>query len=301
MNNSTPLIRMMIVGAPKCGTTSLKHYLAQHPQLLGHPQRELIYFANDAEYERGYAHALDVHYGSGATGDRLLIGKSVAMMYRRIALERLREHNPDVQIVVLLREPVARAYSEYWYSRRRGHEAAASFEAALAAPGREDASRPDAYIARSRYAEHISMLYDLFPATQVNVVLLEQLAREPVATCQALFRKMGIDSGFVPATTGRENTAAAVRSGWLLEVLKDRTRLSLLRRLLGPLLHTRTKRAVKALLQRLNDREFEPPPIADATRCRLLAYFEPWNARLQRLTGVPIDEYWSGRPGPRQS
>ena len=80
------------------------------------------------------------------------------MMYSREALARLKAHNPSVQVVLVLREPVARAHSEFWYAKRRGREPAESFAAALdriAAQPVDDARAHDAYLARGRYAQFL--------------------------------------------------------------------------------------------------------------------------------------------------
>jgi hypothetical protein len=293
-DSDCPVIQMMIVGAPKCGTTSMKEYLGQHPEILVHPQREFTFFANDETYERGYPHAREIHFGSSLRPGARLLGKSVAMIYSQVALARLREHNPAVQIVVVLREPVARAYSEYWYARRRGHESATSFEAALGASEHAEVTQQTAYVARSCYAEHVRHLYELFPRTQVSVVLLERMEAQPVATCQALFRKIpDIDATFAPSVERRENTVAVPRSTYFARAIQDRNRLSLLRNTLGPLLSTRTKHAIKSAVQSLNDRPFAPPPIAASTQQRLRDYFEPWNRWLEDLIDEPVAEHWN--------
>jgi hypothetical protein len=287
-------IDMMIVGAPKSGTTSLKTYLGQHPGICAHPQRELIFFGSEEEYGRGYADASRLFFG-GARPGQALLGKSVSMMYSTGAMRRLREHNPGVQVVLLLRDPVARAYSEYWYAKRRGRETAETFEAALErhfASNDGNPREPNAYLARGRYIEYLESIWRLFPRSQVNVLLLERFAQNPARGCQELFRRVpGLDDSFVPNVNRRENVAAGTRSELLLRLMSDRRRFGVLRRGVRSLLSYRTRQRIKASLQDLNDRSFTPADIGSEPRERLAAYYAPWNRRLGEALGLGLEEW----------
>ena len=288
----------MIVGAPKAGTTSLHSYLGQHPGIRAHPQREFAFFTDEAAYARGYQHAWQLYFAD-ARPDQALAGKYVAMMYSMTAMRRLKLHNPDVQVVLVLRDPVARAYSEYWYARRRGRERADTFEIAVRRcldATDEDPLQRNAYLARGQYMQYLERIYDLFSPTQVNVLLLEQIAQDPVASCQSLFRKIdNLDAGFAPCADRRENTAAEARSGFLLSLMSDRRRFGRLRRGLRALVNERTKQRIKSALQRLNDRPFTPPAMNEPTRRQLVEYFSPWNRRLAETLGVSLERWTSSR------
>jgi hypothetical protein len=293
-------IGLMIVGAPKAGTTSLKSYLGQHPQIFVHSQRELIFFASDNAYFQGYDSAWRLYF-SQARSDQVLAGKSVAMMYSTVAMRRLKQHNPDVQVVLVLRDPVARAYSEFWYARRRGREASDTFGAAvercLNAPN-DDPLRPTAYLARGRYVQYVERVFELFPPTQVSVFLLEHIREKPVDVCRSLFRRLeAVDAGFAPVAIQQQNISAESRTSFLLSLTSDRNRLSMLRRGLRSLISERTKQNMKSRLQRTNDRPFSPPAMSDEMHRRLAEYFEPWNRKLEEMLSVKLDLWTSRRDG----
>jgi len=283
------LIDLMIVGAPKAGTTSLKSYLGQHPGMFTHPQREFIYFAHDDEFARGFDRAWQLYF-AGARPGCAIAAKSVAMMYSPEALRRLRAHNPGVRVVLVLRDPVARAYSEFTYARRRGRESADSFEEAVARCLEDDDAdprEPGAYLVRGRYAEFIEPILDLFPRGQVSVLPFETVTGEPVAACQGLFRELdGLDATFVPTSFEPENPAADVWSRSLLGVTADRSRLRGLRRGLRLLVGERSRQRIRAALQRLNDRSIDRSNMGTATRARLADYYAPWNRRLAESVGT---------------
>jgi hypothetical protein len=273
----------MIVGAPKSGTTSLKSYLGQHPAIFAHPQREFIYFANDEEYSRGYERAWQLYFRDARPG-RIVAAKSVAMMYSPTAMRRLKEHNPAAQVVLVLRDPVARAYSEFAYARRRGRETDDRFEDAVRrCMETEDMNplEPGAYLVRGRYVQFLEDILGLFPPGQVNVVPFEAIAEDPVAACQGLYRKFGsLDHSFTPSSIRGENSAAGVWSQFLLSLTSDRRRLRGLRRRLQPLLSERNRQRIKAALQRINDRPIALPEMSEHTRRELADYYAPWNRRL---------------------
>lgn len=285
----------MIVGAPKSGTTSLKSYLGQHAGMFAHPQREFIYFANEEEYSRGYERAWQLYF-EGARADCAVAAKSVAMMYSPTAMHRLREHNPAVQVVLVLRDPVSRAYSEYAYARRRGRETGVSFEDAVRRcleADDMDPLRPGAYLVRGRYAQFLESIFALFPPAQVTVVPFEVFAGNPASACQGLYRKLGrLDANFAPTYNRRENPAAGVWSQFLLRLTSDRRRLRGLRRSLQPFVSERNRQRIKSALHRLNDRSIAPPAMCEHTRRQLAEYYAPWNRRLTDALGTGF-EHWS--------
>ena len=110
-------IRLLVAGAPKAGSTSLLRYLSQHPGITTHSQPEMSYFVIDHEFDTGYDAAL-TKYFPNAQPDSHLIAKHVHAMFSEDAEKRMLEHNPGMQLALLLRNPIQRAHSAYWYCRR---------------------------------------------------------------------------------------------------------------------------------------------------------------------------------------
>lgn len=99
-------IDLMIVGAIKAGTTSLKNYLNEHPEILGHFQIDLTYFTNDSEYEAGYEKAFKKYFTEGGiTKTRRVIAKDASVHQYEKTIKRLYEHNPECYIVFIIRNP----------------------------------------------------------------------------------------------------------------------------------------------------------------------------------------------------
>jgi hypothetical protein len=275
-------IEIMIAGAEKAGTSSLKAYLGQHPELAMHPQQELMYFAADDEYRKGLDHTLKRYYG--AADGRRLVAKSVAIMYVPEAAMRLHDHNPQVRIVIVLRNPVDRAYSAYWHSRLRGWEQLDSFEQALEAePGRisddERHARFHGYRLRGQYDVHLRRLMATFSAP-LEVFLTEDLASDPAGVCRSIFAAAGVDESFAPDVSTRDNASAAARSERFAAWLAGD---SFTKRALARIGATRQRDLIRAAVDRLNSRPFTPPPMDPETRMALVQDFQRSNERVAEL------------------
>lgn len=279
-------VQMMIVGAQKAGTSSLQEYLGQHPELCTHGPDEMTFFVDEDEYRKGYDAAYPRYFSPGHP-EQALMAKSAGVMYIPGAVDRLFEHNPRVQVVALLRNPVDRAYSAYWFCRRRGWEDLKSFEEALEAEalrlqGCGQRALQVAYLDRGRYAPQVARLFDRFGRDQVHVFLLEELKRAPERLCAELFAVLAVSSDFTPATGQRHNEAALARSATLARFI---THHNPVKTALKKVLPLDVRIQLRQRLRGLNERSFRPPPMDTATRARLVEYFEPHNCELGALLG----------------
>ena len=296
--SAPPVIELLIAGAAKAGTTSLKEYLGQHHGICTHRERGISFFDNDAEYEAGYARAFDRYFGDLYSDDNVLVAKSVRVLYSTRAMERLSLHNPAVQIVVSLRDPVDRAYSDYWYARRRGWETLSTFEGAIQA-GRDRFPKDSrlrercAYLERSLYIDHLRNLLRYFSRDQVHIFLLEDVQSEPAEVFGRLFSLFDcLDASFAPMLERRHNLAALPRSDVVARSLSSERELPWLRWILRRALPNKTRQRMRSFLVAANEKTFAPPPIALRTRERLVEYFRPYNDLLAELMGRDL-AHWN--------
>lgn len=287
------VVGAVIVGAQKAGTSSLHRYLGQHPGVVTHRQLEMLYFVRDQEYGLPYSDVYGRYFPDELDDAALLLAKSVGVMFLPEASERLRRHNADCRLLVSLRNPVDRAYSAYWYLRRKGWETAATFEEALAL---EDERVSDGgkqgihctYRRRGHYADQLQRLTEQFGREQWCAVLLRDLKDRPGATCRHLFAFLGLEAEFEPDTGRRHNPAASPRSRLLARLAIANNPL---KRLLGRILPYRWKRRLRRFVETVNEAEFTPPPMKRATRERLVEYFRPHNRRLEALLGRDLEAW----------
>lgn len=285
-------IQMMIVGAQKAGTSSLVRYLGQHPQVCTHRTGEFTFFVNDEEYKSDYEKLFPFYFGDCDPEARFIVAKSAGVMYLPEAIRRLYKHNPDIEIVILLRNPVDRAYSAYCFARQRGWEPLTSFEAALAAgierfKGNWIQERGCMYLGRGEYVRYLPLLYETFGEEHVHVFLTEDLKDDAENVCHQCFQALGVDPDFTPDVAQRHNEAATVRYERLARLIS----VSPLKRVFSHLIPHALRYRIKNSLRELNRQEATPQPMNPETRLEMIKHFEPFNAKLSELLGRDLSHW----------
>ena len=204
------VIDVMIVGVPKAGTTTLLKYLGSHPDMTPQQPAEMTYFRDPK-----LGGELSTHwdrYFAGAPGHGLHVGKLARLIYEPAGLDMLARHNPKVHVVAILRDPVRRAYSQFWFSRLKGLEPLESFEEALTGdPGRfsdGDAALRCQYLEAGLYADPVQGLFDRFGPDHTHIFVLEEFKGSAAAIVAPLLNELGLDPAKLPALAPKHNTAA---------------------------------------------------------------------------------------------
>jgi len=122
------LVDFLIVGAQKCGTTSLHRYLFAHPQIEMPRSKELDFFSNDKYFSKGLEYYQS--FFSHLDDQNILSGEaSPQYMYYDIAPQRIHAAYPDIRLIMCLRDPVERALSHLHMNQRRGLDSRSLMEA----------------------------------------------------------------------------------------------------------------------------------------------------------------------------
>jgi hypothetical protein len=197
----------LLIGAQKGGTTSLFHYLGQHPAFVPAYEKEVNFFA--AHYGRGEAW-YRANFPLQATLDRVserldegaMTGDATTWyLDHPLAPARAAALLPDAKIVALLRDPVRRAVSHYHHAVAYGLEDAPTFEEALALEPQRLAlegsfagphHRHRSYRARGCYAEQLERWFSAFPREQVLVLGAHELRSNSRATLDRVCAFVGL-------------------------------------------------------------------------------------------------------------
>ncbi len=221
--NRGRLPALIIPGAMKAGTTSLFGYLEGHPQLAASREKEVHYF--DMHFHRG-AGWYERQFPRPSLGPdgrrRLPFESSPYYLFEPRVPARIRKLVPDVKLVVLLRDPVERAFSHYHNNLRLGREPL-SFEDALDAEptrlaGEEDrllsdpasvsiAHRRYSYLQRGIYADQLVRWREYFAAEQMLVIDAGRLFSDPGSVVAEVVAFLGLlpwaPASFAPLNVGR--------------------------------------------------------------------------------------------------
>jgi hypothetical protein len=192
-------LNFMIVGAQKSGTSALDVYLRFHPE-IGLPVHKELHFFNDPRLFRLPARLREVHYHrffpDFGQPDKLLGEATPNYMVEPLFMDRIHAYNPGLKLIVILRDPVSRAYSHWNMQRERGLEHR-SFEQVVQMNLLEIRQQlvPDPrfnYLQRGEYAIQLEYIYKLFPREQVLVLFQRDLLISPLDIMNQITQFLGV-------------------------------------------------------------------------------------------------------------
>lgn len=215
----------MIVGAQKCGTTALSEFLDQHPKIQMAQGKETHLFDGKQFDSKWSADEISNEYESffpeSANADLMGEATPIYLYFPEIA-ERLTKYNPDLRLIVILRDPTERAYSHYLMEYERGNESKPFWLALLLEnyriaqdenPRDESSSlRRHSYRSRGCYARQLENLLSHFPQEQILVLRNEELRDDHAETLKRVFEFLGVPEAQVESRTvfSRESTLSEV-------------------------------------------------------------------------------------------
>jgi len=214
----------VVIGAQKAGTTSMYAYLSAHRDVLPAGRKEVHFF--DLNYDRGerwyrsmFPLRANVAARSRLGRRRVITGEaSPYYLFHPLAAQRAAGLVPDARLVVLLRDPVERAWSHYRHEVAAGREPLGFDEALDAEPARlagidaalrAGGSAPDppdtsnhrrySYVSRGLYADQLRAWLAVFPRDRLLVLTAEELFVRPEPQWRATVDFLGLDASCPPA------------------------------------------------------------------------------------------------------
>jgi Sulfotransferase family len=225
----------LIIGAPKAGTSALHAALAQHPQIYASPVKEPKYYMCWDAPPPAYRGPGDAHSNQewiwrradyealflGAPEDAVRLESTPFYLYMPGARRRIAEELEEAKLIVIVRDPIDRAYSNWMHLWVDGLEPISDFVAAWHAEGRRVAAgwAPFWHYQRlGRYGEQLADLFGLVERERVFVLRYWQLVSHPDETLNRVARFLGIAEDQV-ATIPPHNARPFVEPGLRTSVL----------------------------------------------------------------------------------
>jgi hypothetical protein len=268
---SARLPDLLVIGAPKAGTTSLAAWLREHPRVAFSAQKELEYF--DRNYDRGLEWYLSRLPQD--PGDRVVAEATPTYLSEPGVAERVAATLPDARFVAVLRDPVARAWSNYWFFRMLGVEPRGWARAVAQSSDTPDGRDTTGYVWRGRYGEQLARWDALVGPDRLQVLLFEELIADPQAAYESVCAFAGIEPATLPDSRS-VNPTTRPRYGRLQVLLRSDRGGALRRRLFL-----------------WNARGGPAPKMTPEQRAQLLPRFADDKALLERRIGRPLPRAWS--------
>lgn len=305
MNKGKRVADFFIVGAPKCGTTSLAAWLRQHPQIYM-PLGETNFLSTDLEMRRT-VESWEEYYGLFVNvPEYILIGeKSVSYLYSEVAAKTILSFGRHTKVIILLRNPVDMLWSIHGQLCRNGDETEFDFRKAwqLESERRKGRKIPKNspavcflfYRMMGSYFRHVKRYLDLFGPNRAKIIIFEGLISKPKEAYRDILDFLEVNSEFMPPQFSAKNRYLRVKNQKLHILLT-----SILRRPPQPVLKLaksaipKTVRGKVKSLIRLNLAESPRPPVPLDLYHEISQYFHDDVKNLSKLLGIDLEEKWFG-------
>lgn len=285
------------IGFSRAGTTWVAKILSNHPGIYLPPKKELHFFNDNHRYSKGLTELQkhfppDIKKIKGEFTPRYII--------YRTALLRIKKHFPSIKLIVCMRNPVDRAFSQYKFFRmNKQKESNASFERALTGPYKID------YVDKSLYSKHLKQAFKIFGKKNIHIILYDDIEKHPEKVSKNLYAFLGVSTTHTPTFLAEKINASQSTSkppSRLLSFYQSTVNniasyipdsiLRLLRPMFtGPLL------ILNKIIRRLNKatsimRKSEQHALDDETRRRVYCtYFKDDVENLEKILGTSF-HHW---------
>lgn len=281
---------LFVVGAAKAGTSSLWELLGSHPEIYV-PEDELnkepSYFCEYGAWMGLENYEQLFESGSGC---RYRCDASTAYLTAPEAAKRIHDYNPDAKIIIIVRNPVDRAYSLYNWMVQDGYEWAPSFEKAVRLEEKRKKNFGPKFLQPQYFWNYMYLTSGLY-SSQIerykvefgeNVLLLtfEELIAKPDVVLDKVYEFLGVAPQ--PTTLKKSNESKRVMHSYVSFFARKMT--NFLHRL-GLNRHARTKKGRDFLLEMVcfNGR---PSPLKKETRAKLTRFYAEEFRRLKSMHGI---------------
>ncbi|PLS83627.1 MAG: sulfotransferase [Actinobacteria bacterium] len=300
----------LVIGAAKSGTTSMYHYLSQHPEIYMSPVKEPHFFAFEGEGVQfpspGSKGGINLKSVSdegayrtlfgGVSGEKAAGEASTSYLYYPEAAGRIKRHVPEAKLIAVLRDPAERAYSTFLALTLIGREPLREFSRALEA----EEERIEAgwehiwhYKNVGFYHAQISRYFELFGRNRVQVHLYEDLHTNPLGVMRDIFGFLGVDEAFAPDASFKHNISGVPKNRFLSRMLRQRHPL---KDVLKPFFPKALRQRLVSGLQR---RVIVRPPFPQEERRRLVEAYTQDIRELEGLIGRDLSGWLESSPAAK--
>lgn len=276
------------IGAPKCATTWISDCLKEHPEINFAKTKETDFFTRSLfvyhkkipyhptfnDYKKEFEHD-----NNGLKGEF-----SVSYIYDVEAPKRIKQMFPDVKIIVSLRNPVDMIYSRYWYEHPYKRK---DFMTVI--------KKDPSYKEMGFLYKYLKNYYDVFDKNNIHVILADEIKKNRLRVIQNLYRFLGVDDSFIPASLNRRSNtttrsrfyALTMLAKGILLILRKMKLYNIIHRYLNP----HSPSILVKLYYKINEVPFNYPKLTPEERRKILPIYIEDIEKLEKLIGKDLSAW----------
>lgn len=309
--NNHNIPNLFLVGAPKCGTTSMHNWLSQHPEIFMSEPKEPLYFCTDhireadayqqkRSYVFKYRDAESYFSLFNEADNEKYVGESSTRYLSSLeAPQKIYEHNPKAKIIIMLRDPVDFMYSWHSEQLRQTTEDIDDFKKALQMEEKrkKQESMPSIvkcpfdifYREWASFSRQINNYRRYFPDEQIKILLLEEIKQSPENIYTELLKFLQVeDTEFLPSFE-IHNPHSSLKSKNINRFIENS---KYIRRASQLLLPAKIRHGVTHIIKSKNQKKETRPPIPETTRKELMTRLKPEVEELANITNKDLISLW---------
>lgn len=298
MQNKLP--NFLIAGATKCGSSSLNKYLEQHPDIFMSKQKEPRFLSSqvmrfpiggpfDDKVESWYVKDFKAYQNlfQNAKNEKIIGEASVDTIYfHQDVVPIIKQYLGDPKILIVLRDPVQRAFSAYQHLVRDGRETL-PFEEALSMEKYRIAENYELiyhYTQAALYSEQLKTFIDNF--TNVKVILIEEFNQDKDKMFRQIFEFLDIDPNVKINTDINYNASGVPKNRFLHNLIREK---NVVKTLLKPITFFMSQKMKDKILNHMAKKNMSRMRISFANENMLQKYFKPEIKKLEKLLDKRLD------------
>ena len=256
----------LIIGAAKAGTSSLYYYLQQHPQIYMSPLKEPKFFALKGKklnfqgpdkviVNRTSVNTFEAYEQlfQDATNEVAIGEASPIYLYSKCAAENIKTYKPSAKLIVVLRDPVDRAFSSFSHLIREGYETLTFAEALQEEPIRIAHNWAPLwhYKEKGYYYRQLKRYFDRFSRDNIKIYLFEDLLEDSQSVVKNIFQFLDVEENFIPDMT-KQNISGVPKNRFIHSLF---TRDNLVKTALKPLFPHQKRKQIRSTITEYNMRD----------------------------------------------
>jgi len=295
MNDENFKIDFIGIGASRSGSTWIGQCLKEHPQICFSSIKETNFFNRDENYNKG----LNLYKKFFKECSRDQIKGEFTPNYLRapIAAQRIHDNFPNTKLIVCLRNPIERAYSQYFYNKSKEKETSCTFEQAI------DGPLKNSYLGKGNYFTNLQPFINLFPKEKILIMIYEDIDKDPHKFIELLYNFLEIDPEYIPTSITKKINTSSKKEKRLYFPFYNRAINYLKKKNDNVIINSLKKTAKKLGLTSLTKLLFEKnkkqpstkfekkPPMNPSTRKYLVKYYDDEIQKLEKYINRDLS-FW---------